>query len=182
MTHSLNNEHHLDKLMDLFQAQKITVILDQQSLKSDCYFLLDQSFHFKHSLSIGFVLAENPFLPYLSLKQNLFVGSSIKNKEQKKKANQFFTYLGIDSSILIKPLEALNFYEQIKLQLCRMLLLDKDIIIIDDIFKELSIFQRQELLPLLQKIAKADKKAILILTEDSKIAESPYMDEVIKIA
>lgn len=182
MAHSSHSEQSLDQLMELFQTQKITVILEQQALRSDCYFLLDQSFRLKHASTIGFVLSENPFLPYLSLKENLFIGSSTKNREQKKVIHKYFSYLGIETAALTKNVESLSFYQQVKLQLCRMLLLNKDIIIIDDIFQKLSIFQRQELLPLLQKIAKSDKKAILILTEDIQIAESPYMDEIVNIA
>lgn len=182
MTDSSNAEKQLTQLMHSFQAEKITVYLEKQVLKSDCYFLLDQSFRHKYSATIGFVLAENPFLPYLSLKENLFVGGTFKNRAQKKILTSYFDYLGLEPAILIKSIDALSFYEQVKLQLCRMLILNKNTIVIDDVFQKLSVFQRQELLPLIQKIAKAEKKAILILTSDPQIARSPYMDEIVNIA
>ncbi|EOI00568.1 hypothetical protein UAY_01671 [Enterococcus moraviensis ATCC BAA-383] len=168
---------------ELFQQQHMTVVLeDQSSIQADFYFLIDKTFDLKQSMAVGFILSENTFLPYLSIKENLFVGSSIKEKDKKALLNQFFDYIGLSSSILNKSKEQLTTFEQVKLQLTQLLLIEKDIIIIDDIFQKLSIAQRQELLPLLQKIAKEKKKAILVLTNDIQIAESPYMDKIIKTA
>ena len=168
---------------ELFQQQHMTVVLeDQSSIEADFYFLIDKTFDLKQSMAVGFILSENTFLPYLSIKENLFVGSSIKEKNKKALLNQFFDYIGLSSSVLNKSKEQLTTFEQVKLQLTQLLLIEKDIIIIDDIFQKLSIAQRQELLPLLQKIAKEKKKAILVLTNDIQIAESPYMDKIIKTA
>lgn len=168
---------------ELFQQQHITVVLeDQSSIQADFYFLIDKTFDMKKSMAVGFILAENIFLSYLSIKDNLFVGSSVKEKDKKKLLNDLFDYVGLTTSILNKSEEQLTSFEQVKLQLVQLLLIEKDIIIIDDIFQELSIAQRQELLPLLQKIAKEKQKAILVLTKDIQIAESPYMDKIIKTA
>ncbi|MGM0217284.1 hypothetical protein [Enterococcus sp. AZ126] len=168
---------------ELFQQQHMTVILeDQSSVQADFYFLIDKTFDMKQSMAVGFILSENIFLPYLSIRDNLFVGSSIKEREKKKFLNNLFDYVGLTTSVLNKSEEQLNTFEQIKLQLVQLLLVEKDIIIIDDIFQALSIGQRQELLPLLQKIAKEKQKAILVLTNDIQIAESPYMDKIIKTA
>ncbi|WP_086313260.1 osmoprotectant transport system ATP-binding protein [Enterococcus sp. 7F3_DIV0205] len=172
-----------ESFQELFQQQHMTVVLeDQSSIQADFYFLIDKTFDMKQSMAIGFILSENIFLPYLSIRDNLFVGSSIKEKEKKKILNVLFDYVGLTTSILNKSKDELSAFELVKLQLVQLLLIKKDIIIIDDIFQELSISQRQELLPLLQKIAKEKQKAILVLTNDIQIAESPYMDKIIKIA
>ncbi|PZL73453.1 hypothetical protein CI088_08975 [Enterococcus plantarum] len=172
-----------DSFKELFQQQHMTVVLeDQSSIQADFYFLIDKTFSMKQSMAVGFILSENTFLPYLSIMDNLFVGSSIKERNKKKTMNEWFDYVGLTESILNKSEEQLTTFEQIKLQLVQLLLIEKDIIIIDDIFQDLSIGQRQELLPLLQKIAKEKQKAILVLTNDIQIAESPYMDKVIKTA
>lgn len=168
---------------ELFQQQHMTVVLeDQGSIQADFYFLIDKTFDMKQSMAIGFILSENIFLPYLSIRDNLFVGSSIKERDKKSLLNDLFAYVGLPTSVLNKSKEQLTTFEQIKLQLVQLLLIEKDIIIIDDIFQELSIGQRQELLPLLQKIAKEKQKAILVLTNDIQIAESPYMDKIFKTA
>ncbi|MBO0472645.1 osmoprotectant transport system ATP-binding protein [Enterococcus sp. DIV0840] len=168
---------------ELFQQQHMTVILeDQSSIQADFYFLIDKTFDMKQSMAVGFILSENTFLPYLSIKDNLFVGSSVKERDKKKMLNDLFDYVGLTTSVLNKSEEQLSIFEQIKLQLVQLLLIEKDVIIIDDIFQELSIGQRQELLPLLQRIAKEKQKAILVLTNDIQIAESPYMDKIIKTA
>nr|OTP46503.1 hypothetical protein A5881_003999 [Enterococcus termitis] len=137
-----------DSFNELFQQQHMTVVLeDQSSIQADFYFLIDKTFDMKQSMAIGFILSENTFLPYLSIRDNLFVGSSIKEKDKKQLLNTLFDYVTLDSSVLIKSEDALTTFEQIKLQLVQLLLIDKDIIIIDDIFQKLSIAQRQELLP-----------------------------------
>lgn len=172
-----------DSFDELFQQQHMTVLLeDQSSIQADFYFLIDKTFDMKQSMAIGFILSENTFLPYLSIRDNLFVGSSVKEKEKKPLLNKLFDYVSLNTSVLIKSEDTLTIFEQIKLQLVQLLLIDKDIIIIDDIFQKLSVAQRQELLPLLQKIAKDKMKAILVLTNDIQIAESPYMDKIIKTA
>lgn len=172
-----------DSLKELVQQQHMTVVLeDQRSIQADFYFLIDKTFEMKQSMAVGFISAENTFLPYLSIRDNLFVGTSIKEKDKKKRLDDLFNYVGLTTNALNKSEDELISFEQIKLQLVQLLLIEKDVIIIDDIFQKLSIGQRQELLPLLQKIAKEKQKAILVLTNDIQIAESPYMDKVIKIA
>ncbi len=183
MNFPLVNNWTEDSFKELFQQQHMTVVLeDQSSIQADFYFLIDKTFDMKQSMAIGFILSENIFLPYLSIRDNLFVGTSIKEKDKKKRLNDLFTYVSLAASVLNKSEDQLSTFEQIKLQLIQLLLLEKDIIIIDDIFQKLTISQRQELLPLLQKIAKEKQKAILVLTNDIQIAESPYMDKIIKTA
>ncbi|WP_348920027.1 hypothetical protein [Enterococcus rotai] len=183
MNFPLANNWTEDSFKELFQQQHMTVVLeDQSSIQADFYFLIDKTFDMKQAMAIGFILSENIFLSYLSIRDNLFVGTSIKEKDKKKRLNDLFTYVSLPASVLNKSEDQLNTFEQIKLQLIQLLLLEKDIIIIDDIFQKLTISQRQELLPLLQKIAKEKQKAILVLTNDIQIAESPYMDKIIKTA
>lgn len=172
-----------DSINELFQQQHMTVVLENQSsIRADFYFLIDKTFQMKQAMSIGFILSESTFLPYLSLQDNLFIGASVKEKNKKQVLTHYFNYIGLASSVLNKTETSLTTFERIKLQLAQLLIIDKDIIIIDDVFQELSISQRQELLPLLQKITKEKEKAILVLTKDIQIAESPYMDKIIKTA
>ncbi|MEI5992651.1 hypothetical protein [Candidatus Enterococcus mansonii] len=184
MSYSLEKNWTNDSFKQLVEQQHMTVILeDQSSIQADFYFLIDRTFDMKQSMAIGFISSENTFLSYLSIKDNLFVGSSIKEKHKKQLLTEYFEYVGLVMSTLNKSEKQLTTFERIKLQLVQLMLINKDIIIIDDIFQELSITQRQELLPLLQKITKEKKKAILVLTNDIQIAESPYMDRIInKIA
>lgn len=183
MTNSFVSNWSEQTFHDLFQQQRMTVLLDdQRTIQADFYFLIDQTFQLKHALTIGFILSENTFMPYLSLTENLFIGSNIREKDKKQALSDCLKYVALSESILNKALTDLSLYEQIKLQLIQWLLIDKDILIIDDIFQELTVHQRQELLPLFQQIAKEKKKAILVLTTDFQIAESPYMDKIIKSA
>ncbi|MBO0469338.1 hypothetical protein JZO66_02180 [Enterococcus sp. DIV0242_7C1] len=183
MDFSLQNFWTQERFNELFQEQHMTVILEDQSrIQADFFFLIDKTFDLKQTMAIGFILSENTFLPYLSIRDNLFLGTSIKEKNKKPLLIEQLSYVGLTHDVLIKSESDLNTLEVIKLQLVQLLLLDKDIIIIDDIFQKLSIGQRQELLPLLQKIAKEKKKAILVLTNDIQIAESPYMDKIIHTA
>lgn len=183
MTNSFVSNWSEQTFQDIFQQQRITVLLDdQQAVQTDFYFLINQTFQKNQAVTIGFILLENTFIPYLSLKENLFIGSSIREKDRKHALNDCLSYVGLSVSILNKSARELSLYEQIKLQLVQWLLLDKDLLIINDVFQALTIHQRQELLPLVQQIAKEKNKAILVLTTDFQIAESPYMDKVIKSA
>ncbi|MGX7243251.1 hypothetical protein ACWOC1_00230 [Enterococcus quebecensis] len=183
MNHSLAKNWTDDRFSELFQQQHMTVVLeDQSSIQADFYFLIDKTFDMKQSMSVGFILSENIFLPYLSIRDNLFVGTSIKEKNKKPLLNEYLDYVGLKDSILNTSESHLTSFERIKLQLVQLMIIGKDIIIIDDIFQDLSIGQRQNLLPLLQKIAKEQQKAILVLTNDIQIAESPYMDKIINTA
>ncbi|MTD39005.1 hypothetical protein GIX45_10210 [Erwinia sp. CPCC 100877] len=181
MNFSVKHPLSQEQLKEIIQEQHITVLLEDQSeVHADFYFLIDETFSLKQEMAVGFILSENTFLPYLSIRDNLFIGSSVKEKQKKQLLNDYFTYIGLSLAVLNKQEEQLTCFERIKLQLLQLLLSEKDIIIIDDIFQQLSVGQKQELLPLLQRITKEKNKAILVFTSDIQIAKSPYIDNIIK--
>jgi ABC-type molybdate transport system ATPase subunit len=181
MNFTVNSPLSQEQIKEIVQEQHITVLLEDQSeLHADFYFLIDETFSLKEELAVGFILSENTFFPYLSIRDNLFIGSTAKEKQKKQLLNDYFTYVGLSSAVLNKQEEKLTCFERIKLQLVQLLLSEKDLIIIDDIFQQLSVGQKQELLPLLQRITKEKNKAILVFTNDLQIAESPYIDNIVK--
>lgn len=164
----------------VIQQKNMTALLEKKSpSKNNFYYLIDKTFNMKKTLSIGFILSDYSFLPYLSIKENLFIGTSIKEKQKKIILNYYMQFIGLDESILIKDKSDITFFEYIKLQIIHLLLTEKNVLIMDNVFSKLTVYQRQELLRLLQKIAKNNNKAIFIVTDDSKIAKSSYIDILI---
>ncbi|MHC5229164.1 hypothetical protein ACYSNW_12845 [Enterococcus sp. LJL99] len=173
---TLSEQEHLN----LFKPQKITVILENQtSIESDLTFIMEQLLAKNGKSTVGLISKENIFFPYLSLKDNLFITSEIKEKNRKTALNELLLQFQISPNTLFKSYEQLTKYEQIQLQLMQIVLSNKNEIIIEDIFSDLSIYQRQHLLPLLKQISNKKEKAILLFTSDQQIAESSYIDKVI---
>lgn len=165
---------------NLFDQQKITVILENQlSIEKDLGFILEQLLSKNGKSSVGLVSKENIFFPYLSLTDNLFITSEIKEKNRKYALNELLLLFQISPNTLFKSYEQLTRFEQIQLQLMQIVLSNKKDIIIEDIFSDLSIYQRQHLLPLLKQITTKKEKSILLFTSDQQIAESSYIDKVI---
>lgn len=173
---ALSDHEHLK----LFDSQKFTVILeDQPSIEKDLMFIVDELLSKNGKSHIGLISKENIFFPYLSLIDNLFITSVIKEKNRKRALNELLSLFELNQNTLFKSYDQLTNFEQILLQLMQIVLSNKKEIIIEDIFSALSIYQRQHLLPLLKQIADKKEKAILLFTSDQQIAESSYIDRVI---
>lgn len=166
--------------LKLFNLQEITVILENQpSIERDLTFVIDELLSTNGKSSVGLVSKKNIFFPYLSLLDNLFITSIIKERHRKQALNELLLLFELNTNTLFKSYEQLTQYEQIQLQLMQIVLSNKKEIIIEDIFSDLTIHQRQHLLPLLKQIAGKKEKAILLFTSDQQIAESSYIDKVI---
>jgi hypothetical protein len=106
MNFTVNSPLSQEQIKEIVQEQHITVLLEDQSeLHADFYFLIDETFSLKEELAVGFILSENTFFPYLSIRDNLFIGSTAKEKQKKQLLNDYFTYVGLSSAVLNKQEE-----------------------------------------------------------------------------
>ncbi|KAF1297480.1 hypothetical protein BAU15_07125 [Enterococcus sp. JM4C] len=167
------------KLVSFFEETHITAILEaSERLDEEVAYFIEYSFQTVNS-PFGLLHREWLPVPYLSIIDNLLLGTSLKKKEAKPAVLETLAAVNLEEQILTKSLTELSSFEEIKLQLVHYLLLEKRAILIGDIFTYLSVQQIQELLPLLRHLAKHSHLAIVILTADTSIAHSPYMDKLI---
>lgn len=137
--------------------------------------LTNHIFKLKKSKNVGLLLKRPFFFPYLSLMDNLLLKCPISKAKRKKHLLDWFGYLDLSFHLLLTNFEMVTTYEKVKLQLLQLLLSEKHLIIITDIFSDLSIYERQLFLPLLKKTAVDHEKCIILLTSDTQIIESPYV-------
>lgn len=157
------------EFLTLFQPKKVHSILIEANLYHE--------FHHRYLGENYAVLStENTFLPYLSLQENIFINSQLKEKEQKQQLRQLFSLVQLNPALLNKEITTLTFFEKIKCQLLQLYLSNKQMILVTDIFRKLTVSQKQELLPLFQQIAQKSNKQIVILTTEAAIADNIYVD------
>ncbi len=113
-----------------------------------------------------------PLFPYLKVKDQVLLNLP----ENKHSRLRFQEELKIDSLSLDQESEDLSLFDKIKLQLLHALLAHKKQIILEDFFDQLNVAETQELLDLLEHLAKKQKVAFLLLTHDETIAHSQYID------
>lgn len=161
-----------DKLDSLQQKKVYAILLD--TIDSQTFL---EIFFNKKETDIGIISTEDPFLPYLSLTENLFIASSIKEKDKKQALLTAFDLVHLDLAILTKDYAALSPIEKLKCQLLQLFFSKKATIVITDVFQDLTIAEKQELLPLIRQVARKGNKQLLVFTTDEKIANSPYIDQ-----
>ncbi|MGM0124658.1 hypothetical protein IGI37_002052 [Enterococcus sp. AZ194] len=167
------------KLADLFEETHLTAILEpSERLDEDLTYFIEYVFQTVDS-PFGLLHLEWLPVPYLSITDNLLLGSSLKKKEAKSQLVETLALVNLDAEVITKSLDELSSLEGLKLQLAHNLLLQKRAILVGNVFPTLSVQQIQEFLPLLRQLAKRTQLAIVVLTPDESIANSPYMDEFI---
>lgn len=167
------------QLVDFFEETQVTAILEpSERLDADVAHFIEYTFQTVGS-PFGLLYRQWLPVPYLSIADNLLLGSSIKRKEAKSLILDTLALVNLDEQILGKDIGELTAFEEIKLQLAHHLILQKRGILVENVFPTLSVQQIQELLPLLRQLAKRTRLAIVVLTPDMSIANSPYMDHFI---
>ena len=153
---------------------KLTAILYQKSDHNNLDLLKDlkKQVFFTSKNEPLLIQKEWPLFPSLNVKDQVLLNIP----ENKQSRLLFQEELKIDSLLLDQEPNTLTLFEKIKLQLLHALLANKHQIILEDFFDQLSIAETQELLDLLEHLAKKQNVALLILTHDETIAHSQYVD------
>lgn len=110
-------------------------------------------------------------LPYLSLRDNLYLG--VPRKMRKAKNNQkFFQLLDFDPSIVRRTVEDLSQFQQLRLAILQQLLREPEQLLFVDVTENLSINETQELLHLVYHILDKLPIQVLFLTQNASLATS----------
>ncbi|WP_195495323.1 hypothetical protein [Enterococcus gallinarum] len=110
------------------------------------------------------------YVPFLSLKDNL----SLANKKEKP-LEELLTAVHLEPTFLKRSLDELTFLEEVKVQLLLALLLEKPVIVLETLSKNLHTADIQALLPLCSQLAKQFQLSIYLMNEDERLAHTPYI-------
>ena len=127
-----------------------------------------------NQLTITRLSSSETFLPYLPLEENLFIASTIKERDRKIVLLTFQVFQ-LEPALLGRSFTSFTTFEKIKMRIIQLLLSKTSTLVIDDIFSSLTIGQRQEILPQLKIAVQKRNKRLLFLTKDPQIIDSPYV-------
>lgn len=131
-----------------------------------------------NQLTITRLSSSETFLPYLPLEENLFIASTIKERDRKVVLAEAFQVFQLEPALLgrsFTSFTSFTTFEKIKMRIIQLLLSKTSTLVIDDIFSSLTIGQRQEILPQLKIAVQKRNKRLLFLTKDPQIIDSPYV-------
>lgn len=165
-------------LKEQFKPGTFVIILEEnQDIQNDLAFFFKTATQLKNKNFFSVVSSQAPNIPFLSIRENIFLGST--NKQRQTNLNDLENWLAlleIDQGILDQHFEDLSFKKNILFQLIRGLIRGSEMIIFDDVFDDLSVQTTQQLLPFLRKIAKEKLISILVLTNNPEIANCSFSD------
>lgn len=123
------------------------------------------------------------FFEKRTVKEELSFIFKYKNNSKNKKYDKIyeaFKMVGLDRSILNRDIFDLSSSEKIRILLCKLLLKNKDVIIIDDIFDLLDDKTRERIFKILLKLKKYYNKTIILSTSNIDLVYD-YVDEIMYI-
>lgn len=162
-----------------FKKKTVTAILKPQpEIDED----MEQIYAFamkNAKLNIAFISKDISLIPYLTLLDNLLLGTSVNPKEFRLQIKQLLFEFGMNERMLADTINEIPLFVLLKMQLVRATLCSRKLIFVENVFDDLSIAERQELLLLLKKSAMDNQLAIVILTTDEQLAHSSYIDQIL---
>lgn len=96
-----------------------------------------------NQLTITRLSSSETFLPYLPLEENLFIASTIKERDRKVVLAEAFQVFQLEPALLGRSFTSFTTFEKIKMRIIQLLLSKTSTLVIDDIFSSLTIGQRQ---------------------------------------
>ena len=130
---------------------------------------------------IGFVFQQFNLIANLNALENVMLPMTfqgVNEKERKERAEDLLTSLNLEKRLFHKPSE-LSGGEQQRIAIARALANDPDIILADEPTGNLDSTTGKQILEVLVDLHKKEKKTIIVITHDPKIAS--YSKEIINI-
>ncbi|MGL4697596.1 hypothetical protein [Enterococcus larvae] len=175
-------EHFQSFIQQFSQSDEhkvFAVLKDKEQIVTELPDFIEAALQQNQTKEIGFLLDDSAFFPSFSLTDNLFICSSIKDRQRKSVLKEWAVLLELPMSIFSDSFDNLSTFQQVKLQLLQLILADKKKIILANDFSKLSVYEKQCLFPLLKELATKTSISFWLITDDQKIADSPYIDETI---
>lgn len=179
MTTTESFEMTIQQIKEQEEHKVFAVLKEKEQIMRELPDFVEGVLQQKQGKDIGFLLDEAPFFPSFSITDNLFICSTIKDRQRKGILKEWAAFLELPMFIFSDSFDNLSTFQQVKLQLLQLILADKKKLILANDFSQLSVYEKQQLFPLLKELAVKSEVSIWLITDDQKIADSPYIDKTI---
>lgn len=137
----------------------------------------------KDHLKIGYMMQNDCLLPYMSVKDNAYLGLKLKhllNDENKKYVDSLLSRYGLNDFLNVRPKNLSGGMRQ-RLALIRTLAIKPDILFLDEPFSKLDYNTRLSISDDVYKIIKELKISAILITHDIKEATN-FSDRIIVLS
>lgn len=122
---------------------------------------------------IVLIQRETSFLPFLTLHDNLLIGLK---KEAKSQLKDWLSFFQLDTQTLQKTSNQIMDLDLLKLQLIRALLTKKTKIFLNQSLDSLSVYETQQILPMLHNLSQRSSIHLVLFTQNFHIAKTSFCD------
>ena len=128
---------------------------------------------FQNDISIGYLPVIPAFLNKMSVEDNIEYIVKLREKDGSyvaPKVNNAIVEFGLDY-IRKKKVKELSYYDKIKLALARLSTRPIDVLLVDDVFSNLSSLEKEKLIKHIKAIVKSQGCTTLVMVDSDKVAD-----------
>ena len=128
---------------------------------------------FQNDISIGYLPVIPAFLNKKSVEDNIEYIVKLREKDSSyvaPKVNNAIVEFGLDY-IRKKKVKELSYYDKIKLALARLSTRPIDVLLVDDVFSNLSSLEKEKLIKHIKAIVKSQGCTTLVMVDSDKVAD-----------
>lgn len=128
---------------------------------------------FQNDISIGYLPVIPAFLEKKSVEDNLEYIIKLREKDSSyitPKINNALVEFGLEY-IRKKKVKELNYYDRMKLALARLSTRPLDVLLVDDVFSNLSSMEKEKLIKHIKSIVKSQGCTTIIMVDSDKVAD-----------
>jgi ABC-type multidrug transport system ATPase subunit len=128
---------------------------------------------FQNDISIGYLPVIPAFLDKKSVEDNIEYIVKLREKDGSyvaPKINNAIVEFGLDY-IRKKKVKELSYYDKIKLALARLSTRPIDVLLVDDVFSNLSSLEKEKLIKHIKAIVKSQGCTTLVMVDSDKVAD-----------
>ena len=128
---------------------------------------------FQNDISIGYLPVIPAFLNKKSVEDNIEYIVKLREKDGSyvaPKVNNAIVEFGLDY-IRKKKVKELSYYDKIKLALARLSTRPIDVLLVDDVFSNLSSLEKEKLIKHIKAIVKSQGCTTLVMVDSDKVAD-----------
>lgn len=128
---------------------------------------------FQNDISVGYLPVTPTFLEKKTVEDNIEYIVKLREKDSSyiaPKVNNALVEFGLEY-IRKKKVKELSYYDRLKLALARLSTRPLDVLLIDDVFSNLSSMEREKLVKQIKSIVKSQACATLVMVDSDAIAD-----------